>query len=81
MRAALLLLLLTMGGCAATQPLTLPPQRSVCPPVAPEAPCPPLPAYDERTFVDTWADAMVAHGVCKESLQVWRDAWEQCHAD
>ena len=78
LRNLTLLLLFAVGGCASRQPLPLPPQRVICPPIAPDVECPPLPAYADRDFVDVWADAMIAHGVCSESLKVWQESHAEC---
>ena len=79
LRNLTLLLFIAVGGCTSRQPLLLPPQRVVCPPIAPDVECPLLPEYADRDFVDVWGDTMIAHGVCSESLKVWRDTWSECH--
>ena len=81
LRNLTLLLFIAVGGCTSRQPLLLPPQRVVCPPIAPDVECPPLPEYDQREFVDVWADAMIAHGVCSESLKVWRESHAECEEE
>ena len=76
-----LVLVLLLFGCTPPAPITLPPERVVCPPVAPEGTCPPLPPYLGRDFTDVWADVQIMRGVCSESLNVWRDSHRVCQED
>ena len=78
LRNGVAVLMLAMAGCHAPAPTPLPPRQVVCPPTAPDVRCPPLPEYADRTFGDIWADTMLAHGICAESLKTWEDAYEHC---